>query len=70
LARTAGALFVRSYERGERVYVAMLARGYGLGDGSGKPARTGQRAPGRSWVRALTVPAAAAMVCAAALTVG
>ena len=78
LARTAGALFVRSYERGERVYVAMLARGYGFGDGSGdgsgfgfgKPTRTGQRAPGRSWVRALTVPAAAAMVCAAALTVG
>ncbi len=28
LARSAGALFVRSYERGERVYVAMLARGY------------------------------------------
>ena len=30
IARTAGALFVRSYERGERVYVAMLARGYGF----------------------------------------
>ena len=28
LARTAGALFVRSYERGERVHRAMLARCY------------------------------------------
>lgn len=28
LARTLGALFVRSYERGERVHLAMLARGY------------------------------------------
>lgn len=28
LARTAGALFVRSYERGERVHLAMLSRGY------------------------------------------
>ena len=31
LARTLGALFVRSYERGERVHLAMLSRGY---DGS------------------------------------
>ena len=28
LASTAGALFVRSYERGERVYLAMESRGY------------------------------------------
>lgn len=27
-ARTAGALFIRSYERGERVHLAMLSRGY------------------------------------------
>jgi cobalt/nickel transport system permease protein len=66
LAQTAGALFVRSYERGERVYVAMLARGYGFGP----VARAGQQAPRRSWARALSVPAAAAVVCAAALTVG
>jgi cobalt/nickel transport system permease protein len=31
LARTLGALFIRSYERGERVHLAMLSRGY---DGS------------------------------------
>jgi cobalt/nickel transport system permease protein len=33
LARTAGALFIRSYERGERVHLAMLSRGY---DGSAR----------------------------------
>ena len=28
VARTGGSLFVRTYERGERVHMAMLARGY------------------------------------------
>ena len=28
IASSAGALFIRSYERGERVHAAMLARGY------------------------------------------
>lgn len=28
LARTLGALFIRSYERGERVHLAMMSRGY------------------------------------------
>jgi cobalt/nickel transport system permease protein len=28
LANSAGALFIRSYERGERVHLAMLSRGY------------------------------------------
>jgi cobalt/nickel transport system permease protein len=28
LAATAGALFIRSYERGERIHLAMLSRGY------------------------------------------
>lgn len=66
LARTAGALFVRAYERGERVYVAMLARGYGFG-----PAvLDGGRAPGRSWAAALILPAAAGLVCAAAAVAG
>lgn len=39
LASTAGALFVRSYERGERVHLAMLSRGFtgdvDLGEGGG-----------------------------------
>jgi cobalt/nickel transport system permease protein len=34
VARSAGALFIRSYERGERVHLAMLARGY---EGSAAP---------------------------------
>ena len=35
--RAAGALFIRSYERGERVHLAMLSRGY---DGSIRPRGT------------------------------
>ena len=31
VARSVGALFIRSYERGERVHVAMLSRGHALG---------------------------------------
>jgi cobalt/nickel transport system permease protein len=66
LARTAGALFIRSYERGERVYVAMLARGYGFG----VTATAVERTPGRSWAAALVVPAAAGLVCVAAVAGG
>lgn len=39
LARSLGALFIRSYERGERVHLAMLARGY-----TGTLPETGERA--------------------------
>jgi cobalt/nickel transport system permease protein len=63
ITRTAGALFVRSYERGERVYIAMLARGYGFAP---EPAADG-RAPRRGWATALTAPLAAGVICAAAL---
>ena len=62
LARTAGALFVRSYERGERVYVAMLARGYGM-----VPDREPGSTTRRGWATALSLPAAAAAVCVAAV---
>lgn len=63
IARTAGALFVRSYERGERVYVAMLARGYGFGP----EATDTVRAPRRTWLTALTAPVAAGVICGVAL---
>ena len=63
IARTAGALFVRSYERGERVYIAMLARGYGFAP-DGPEVR---RAPGRGWAAALTAPLAAGVICAIAV---
>ncbi len=67
IARTAGTLFVRAYERGERVYIAMLARGYGLGPD--RPATAGaDAAPARrAWVAALTAPVAAGLICAVAV---
>ncbi len=63
VATSAGALFIRSYERGERVYVAMLSRGY---DGA-MPAIGGTRASRRDWLVALAVPLAAVTICVAAL---
>ncbi len=52
VAASAGALFVRSYERGERVYLAMVSRGY---DGT-MPLVRDEAAPGRAWAAA-AVPA-------------
>jgi cobalt/nickel transport system permease protein len=63
VATSAGALFIRSYERGERVYVAMLSRGY---DGA-LPDLRSTRASRRDWLAALAVPATAAVVCLMAL---
>jgi cobalt/nickel transport system permease protein len=63
LATSAGALFIRSYERGERVYVAMLSRGY---DGA-LPDLRSTRASRRDWLATLAVPATAAVVCLIAL---
>jgi cobalt/nickel transport system permease protein len=57
IGRVATALFLRTYDRGERVYVAMLARGYG------GPARPTPRLRALAFARAdvlfLTVVAAA-----------
>lgn len=64
IARTAGALFVRSYERGERVYVAMLARGYGFAPAG----PDGVGADRQSWAKALIAPLAAGVICAVAVT--
>ncbi len=62
VARSAGALFIRTYERGERVHLAMLARGY-----TGQMPRTDAGAPSRSdWTTALSLPAAALSVAVAA----
>jgi cobalt/nickel transport system permease protein len=55
------ALFVRSYERGERIHLAMLARGY-----TGRmPALAGGAASARDWVVALSLPALAAVAAMA-----
>ncbi len=55
LGNAGGALFVRSYERGERVFSAMLARGF---DGR-MPDTDGTRARSGEWLTALSVPLAA-----------
>ncbi|MEU3605767.1 cobalt ECF transporter T component CbiQ [Streptomyces sp. NPDC035033] len=55
LAKTAGALFIRSYERGERVHLAMLSRGY-----TGTMPVTDERPAARAqWAAALALPLAA-----------
>jgi cobalt/nickel transport system permease protein len=62
VAASAGILFIRSYERGERVYLAMVSRGY-----AGSMPVLGDLAASRGqWLAALAVPAAAALVAAAA----
>lgn len=57
-----GALFLRSYERGERVYLAMLSRGY-----AGRmPHLDGAPAPAREWALSSALPVAAAGIAVAA----
>jgi cobalt/nickel transport system permease protein len=55
VARSAGALFIRSYERGERVHLAMLSRGY---TGS-MPVVVDLAASVRQWLVAAMLPGAA-----------
>ncbi|MFE2526711.1 cobalt ECF transporter T component CbiQ [Streptomyces sp. NPDC059382] len=59
LAKTAGALFIRSYERGERVYLAMVSRGY---SGS-MPVIDDVAATRAQWAYAAVLPMAALAVC-------
>lgn len=62
VARSAGALFVRSYERGERVHLAMLARGY-----TGQlPSVAAARAGALAWGQAALLPAVAIVAMAVA----
>lgn len=64
IGQTAGALFIRSYERGERVFLAMVSRGY-----SGQMPELGEpRATLRTWIVALGPVAGAAVVCLLAWT--
>ena len=57
-----GALFIRSYERGERVYLSMLSRGY-----AGSIPRVDETpATAGTWAAALALPAFAAAVAATA----
>ena len=66
LGATAGSLFVRSYERGERVHLAMLSRGYDgrLPSGPLSPVRP------QAWAAASALPVAAAGILAAGFVLG
>jgi cobalt/nickel transport system permease protein len=66
LGPAAGSLFIRSYERGERVHLAMLSRGYTGRLPTGPVAVVG----GRSWAAALSLPLAAGAVLAAGSLLG
>ncbi|HEV7626334.1 MAG TPA: cobalt ECF transporter T component CbiQ, partial [Streptomyces sp.] len=59
LAKSAGALFIRSYERGERVHLAMISRGY---DGT-MPVIDEVNATRAQWTGAAALPFAALVVC-------
>lgn len=61
LAGSLGALFIRSYERGERVHLAMLSRGY-----AGRlPFARELTASRRQWAEALVLPGAGIAILAA-----
>jgi cobalt/nickel transport system permease protein len=59
LAKSAGALFIRSYERGERVHLAMVSRGY-TGTMPVIDEVTASRA---QWRHAAALPVSALLVC-------
>jgi cobalt/nickel transport system permease protein len=62
VAASAGALFIRSYERGERIHLAMLSRGF---DGS-MPVLAESGASRGQWAAALGFPATAAVIAGSA----
>jgi cobalt/nickel transport system permease protein len=65
IARSGGALFIRAYERGERVHLAMLSRGY-----AGRiPALSEKAATLRDWLLAALLPVSAMLVSLAAWSV-
>jgi cobalt/nickel transport system permease protein len=66
VAAGAGSLFVRSYERGERIHLAMVARGYS----GAMPALSTRAARRDEWLRGLVAPALALGVAVAARVVG
>lgn len=65
IGSAAGALFIRSYERGERVYLSMLSRGY-----AGAIPRVDEASASAGvWAISLALPAAAAAIAVLAWTV-
>jgi len=65
IAASAGALFIRSYERGERVHAAMVSRGYT----GAMPDLNRRRATGTEWLTAAVLPTLGIVVAAVALVV-
>ena len=61
VAQGAGALFVRTYERGERVHLAMLARGYA----GAMPLVGAEPVGARGWLTAAALPLSALIVAVA-----
>ncbi|MFD3529977.1 cobalt ECF transporter T component CbiQ [Streptomyces sp. NPDC058664] len=59
LAKSAGALFIRSYERGERVHLAMISRGY---TGT-MPVLDEVTATRAQWTYAAALPLTALLIC-------
>ncbi|MFE0644272.1 cobalt ECF transporter T component CbiQ [Streptomyces sp. NPDC058877] len=59
LAKSAGALFIRSYERGERVHLAMVSRGYT----GAMPVIDEVTATRAQWVQAAALPLTALLIC-------
>ncbi|GAA3372420.1 cobalt ECF transporter T component CbiQ [Streptomyces sannanensis] len=59
LAKSAGALFIRSYERGERVHLAMVSRGY---TGT-MPVIDQVTATRADWSSAAALPLSALLIC-------
>ena len=66
IATAAGALFIRSYERGERVHLAMISRGY---DGV-LPHDEPPHIPLSTWLRSLTLPISALIISVTTLALG
>ena len=66
LATAASALFIRSYERGERVHLAMLSRGYtGV-----LPHEQSEGASLRAWTQGLALPILAAAILLSTTVIG
>lgn len=61
IAQSAGTLFIRSFERGERVHLAMASRGF-----DGRMPRLGAAATGREWISAAMLPTMAVVVASTA----
>jgi len=66
LATAAGALFIRSYERGERVHLSMLSRGY---EGV-LPQEHQHKIKSSTWLTAMIYPVVAVLIFIAQLLIG